>query len=66
MLTENEIINNALKEMIYMEELTAKKYESIAEQITEPKLQDMLKGMEMASRSNYKTLLHKMSSLGIQ
>lgn len=61
MLTENEIINNALKEMLYMEELTAQKYADIAQQITKPELQNLIKGMEMAARNNYKSLMQKMN-----
>lgn len=61
MLTEQEIINNALKEMLYMEELTAQKYEDMAQQITKPELQSLLKGMEMAARNNYKSLTQKIN-----
>lgn len=61
MLTEQEIINNALKEMLSMEELTAEKYVDIAQQITKPELQNLLKGMEMAARNNYKSITQKMS-----
>lgn len=61
MLTEQEIINNALKEMLYMEELTAQKYADTAQQITKPELQNLIKGMEMAARSNYKALTQKMN-----
>jgi hypothetical protein len=59
MLTEQEIINNALKEMLDLEELTAQKYADIAQQITKPELQNLLKGMEMAARNNYKSLVQK-------
>jgi hypothetical protein len=59
MLTEQEIINNALKEMLNLEELTAQKYADIAQQITKPELQNLLKGMEMAARNNYKSLVQK-------
>ncbi|MDF2522233.1 MAG: hypothetical protein K0R84_2861 [Clostridia bacterium] len=65
MLTEQEVINNALKEMLNMEELTAEKYADIAKQITKPELQNMLKGMEMAARNNYKSLAQKMNENGI-
>ncbi|MDF9407686.1 hypothetical protein L7E55_04820 [Pelotomaculum isophthalicicum JI] len=34
-------------------------------EVTDPKLQQMLKGMEMAARNNYSTLSQKMSNLGI-
>jgi len=61
MLTEREIINNALKEMLYLEELTAQKYADTAQQITKPELQNLLKGMEMAARNNYKSLTQKMN-----
>lgn len=61
MLTEREIINNALKEMLYMEELTAQKYADMAQQITKPELQSLLKGMEMSARNNYKSLTQKMN-----
>lgn len=61
MLTEKEIINNALKEMLYMEELTAQKYSDISQQITKPETQSLLKGMEMTARNNYKSLTQKMS-----
>lgn len=61
MLSEKEIINNALKEMLYMEELTAQKYADAAQQITHPERQSLLKGMEMAARNNYKSLMQKMN-----
>lgn len=61
MLTEQEIINNALKEMLYMEELTAQKYADTALQITQPELKNILEGMEMAARNNYKSLMQKIN-----
>ncbi|MDF2893044.1 MAG: hypothetical protein K0R80_3411 [Clostridia bacterium] len=61
MLTEQEIINNALKEMLSLEDLTAQKYADIAQQITKPELHNLLKGMEMAARNNYQSLLQKMN-----
>lgn len=65
MLTEQERMNNAFKEMLFQEELIAKKYADLAKQITEPQLQQMLQGMEQASRNHYGTLSQKMGSLGI-
>lgn len=65
MLTEQERMNNAFKEMLFQEELMAKKYADLAKQITEPQLQQMLKGMEQATRNHYGTLSQKMGSLGI-
>jgi len=64
-LTEQEIMNNAFKEMLFLEEMTAQKYAEAAQQITQPQLQNMLNGMEMAARNNYSILRQKMSSLGI-
>lgn len=65
MLTEQEIMNNALKEMLFMEEMTAQKYADMVQQITQPNLQDMLKGMEMAARNNFKSISQKMSDMAI-
>lgn len=65
MLTEQERMNNAFKEMLFQEELMAKKYADFAKQITEPQLQQMLQGMEQATRNHYSTLSQKMGSLGI-
>jgi hypothetical protein len=63
LLTEKEIINNALKEMLYLEELTAQKYADLAQQITQPNLQNMLKGMEMAARNNHRSITQKMTDI---
>lgn len=41
--------------------LTAQKYTDIAQQITKPELQNLLKGMEMAARNNYKSIMQKMN-----
>lgn len=65
MLTEQERMNNAFKEMLFHEELMAKKYADLANQITEPQTQQMLKGLEQATRNHYGTLSQKMSSLAI-
>ena len=65
MLTEQERMNNAFKEMLAQEELMAKKYAQLAQQITDPKIQQMLQGLEQASRNHHSTLLHKMGSLGL-
>ncbi len=65
MLSEQERINNAMKEMLFHEESMAKKYAQLSQEITDPKLQQMLKGMEMAARNHYGALSQKMSSLGI-
>lgn len=65
MLTEQEIINNSLKEMLLMEEMTAQKYADMAQQTTQPNMQNMLKGMEMAARNNYSAISQKMSDMAI-
>ena len=55
MLTEKEIMNNAFKELQLRETSMAKKYANISEQINDPKLKQMIKGMEQGSRNNYNT-----------
>jgi hypothetical protein len=65
MLSEQERTNNAFKEAVFHEEMMAKKYSDFAKDITDPKLQKMLSGMEQACRSNYNTLSTKMSNMGI-
>lgn len=65
MLSEQELINIAFKEMLMMEDLTAQKYADIAQQITKPDLQGILKGMEMACRNNSKSISQKMSEMAI-
>ena len=58
-------MNNALKEMLFLEEMTSQKYAEMAKQITNPQMQSMLKGMEMAARNNYNMLNQKMTDKGI-
>lgn len=65
MLTEQERMNNAFKEMLFHEESMAKKYAQLSQQITDPKLQQMLKGMEQGSRNHYSTLSQAMSKFAI-
>lgn len=65
MLTEQEITNNALKEMLIKEDLTALKYADAANRITQPELHNILKGMEMAARNNSKSISQKMSDMAI-
>lgn len=65
MLTDQERMNNAFKELLFQEEQIAKKYADMAQQITDPKIQLMLRGMEQAARNHYGTLSQKMGSLGI-
>lgn len=65
MLTEQEIMNNAFKEMLFREESMAKKYVYISDYINDPKIKQMLKGMEQSSRNNYSTLSQIMSKFSI-
>ena len=65
MLTEQEIMNNAFKEMQFHEESMAKKYAQLSQEITDPKNQKMLKGMEQSTRNHYSTLSQTMSKFSI-
>ena len=65
MLSDQELMNNAFKEMLFHEETMAKKYAHLAQQITDPKLQQMLQGMEQAARNHYSTLAAKMQQFAI-
>lgn len=65
MLTEQERMNNAFKEMIFHEESMAKKYAQFSQQITDPRLQQMLKGMEQGTRNHYNTITNMMSKHGV-
>lgn len=65
MLTDQEIMNNSLKEMLFLEDMAAQKYADMAKQTTQPNLLDMLKGMEMAARNNYNMISQKMSEMAI-
>lgn len=65
MLTEQEIMNNALKELLFQEESLAKKYERLVNQNIEPNIQQMLKNMEQSTRNNYSSILNIMNKYGI-
>lgn len=65
MLTEQEIMNNAFKEMQFHEESMAKKYANISEQIIDPKVKQMLKGMEQGARNHYNTITQTMTKFSI-
>lgn len=65
MLTEQEIMNNAFKELLFYEDNMAKKYAQLSQQITEPKLQQMLKGMEQLARNHYSALSQAMPKFSI-
>lgn len=65
MLTEREIINNAFKEMLFMEDMTAQKFAQTAQRITMPNLQSVLNGMEAQSRNNMQSISQKMTEMSI-
>lgn len=65
MLTETEIMNNALKEMLFQEESIAKKYAQFSQQTTDPKYQKLFQGMEQGARSHYGTLAQTMTKFSI-
>jgi len=65
MLAEQEIMNNAFKEMQFHEDGMAKKYATMSQQINDPKVNQILKGMEQAARNHYKTLSETMSKFSI-
>ena len=65
MLTEQEMMNNAFKEMLAHEESMAKKYAQLSQQITDPAIQQTIKGLEQGARNHYSTLSQAMSKQGI-
>lgn len=65
MLSEQEMMNHAFKDLLYHEEVLAKKYAELKKDITDPQLQKMFQGLEMASRTRYNMLSQKMSGFGI-
>lgn len=65
MLSEQEIMNNAFKDLLFHEEVSAKKYAELQKGITDPQMQNMLQGLEMAARTRYNMLSQKMSGFGI-
>jgi len=65
MLTEQEKMNNAFKEMLFDEECIAKKYAQFSQQINDPKLKQMLSGMEQSARNHYSILSETMPKFKI-
>lgn len=65
MLSEQEIMNNAFKEMQFREDVMAKKFACMSGQINDPKLKQMLKAMEQVTRDNYNSLTQAMSKFSI-
>jgi rubrerythrin len=53
MNSEQEKINNALNNLKNEEKKVAEIYSSLANQITEPKLQSVMKNMEQLARKHY-------------
>ncbi|MBM7647813.1 hypothetical protein JOC78_000753 [Bacillus ectoiniformans] len=65
MLSELEMMNNAFKDLFFHEDLLAKKYAELQKEVTDPQMQKMFQGLEMAARTRYKVLSQKMSGFGI-
>jgi hypothetical protein len=65
MLSEQEIMNNAFKDLLFHEEVLAKKYAGLQKEITDPQMQTMFQGLEMAARTRFNMLSQKMSGFGI-
>lgn len=65
MISEQEMMNNAFKDLLFHEEVLAKKYAELQKEITDPQMQSMFQGLEMAARTRYNMLSQKMSGFGI-
>ncbi|AIQ13770.1 hypothetical protein [Paenibacillus durus] len=65
MLSEQEILNNAFKDMLFHEQVLANKLAELHQEITEPQIQKLFQGMEMAARTRQNMLTQKMSGFGI-
>ncbi len=62
MSNEQDKINNALNNLINEEKKISEKYANLANQITEPKLQSIMKNMEQLSRKHYATIIEVSSN----
>ena len=65
MLSEKEIMNYAFKDILFHEEVLAKKYAELQKEVTDPQIQKKFQGLEMAARTRYNVLSQKMNGLGI-
>ncbi len=65
MLSEQEIMNNAFKDLLFHEEVLTKKYGDLRKTISDPKLLQLIQGLEQSSRTRYSMLSEKMSRFGI-
>lgn len=65
MLSERELMNNAFKQLLFREQLLANKLAELHKEITDPPIQTMFQGMEMAARTRQSMLTQKMSGFGI-
>jgi hypothetical protein len=65
MLSEHDVMNNAFKDMLFHEQVLASKLAELHKEITEPQIQKMFQGMEMAARTRQNMLTQKMSGFGI-
>ncbi|MGI8316906.1 hypothetical protein [Halobacillus mangrovi] len=58
-------MNNAFKELLYQEQMLANKFAELQKEMTDPQLQKVYQGMEMASRTRQSMLSEKMRGYGI-
>lgn len=65
MLSEREMMNNAFKELLFQEQVLANKFAELHNEVTDPQIQKMFQGMEMASRTRQSMLTQKMSAYSI-
>jgi hypothetical protein len=65
MLSQHEIMNNAFKDLLFHEEFLAKKYAELQKEITDPQMQKMIQGLEMAARTRFNMLSQKMTGFRI-
>lgn len=65
MLTQQEIMNHAFKDLLLHEEMSAKKYADLAKEVKDPEMQKMFFEMEVAANTRYSTLTQKMNKFGI-
>ena len=65
MLTEQELINNAFKDMLFHEEMLAKKYTDLVRDVKDPQIQKMFHEMEVAAHARYNAITQRMGKFSI-
>ncbi len=66
LLTEKEVLNNAFKAALDMEERRQAKYAFLAEAARDPRLKELLAGLAVASRRHAVMLKAEMKNLNIR